>query len=153
MLDEESRLLLPNSLTVLRLLQQQLQNNSDEPLAIFLGGVIGYDLVAMVEDLPQVPTAENQCPDYLFYLAETLLVVDHQALFETLQARRIWAAGLDVTEPEPLPRDHSLLGLDNVIIMPHLGSATHQTRQAMAQRSVDNLRAGLEGKPLLSRVA
>ena len=80
-------------------------------------------------------------------------VVDHQALFETLQARRIWAAGLDVTEPEPLPRDHPLLGLDNVIIMPHLGSATHQTRQAMAQRSVDNLRAGLEGKPLLSRVA
>ncbi|RVT49230.1 anthranilate synthase component 1 [Rheinheimera sediminis] len=79
LLDEESRLLLPNSLTVLRLLQQQLQNNSDEPLAIFLGGVIGYDLVAMVEDLPQVPTAENQCPDYLFYLAETLLVVDHQA--------------------------------------------------------------------------
>jgi anthranilate synthase component 1 len=79
LLDEESRLLLPNSLTVLRLLQQQLQNNSDEPLAIFLGGVIGYDLVAMVEALPQVPTAENQCPDYLFYLAETLLVVDHQA--------------------------------------------------------------------------
>jgi anthranilate synthase component 1 len=79
LLDEESRLLLPNSLAVLRLLQQQLQNNSDEPLAIFLGGVIGYDLVAMVEDLPHVPTAENQCPDYLFYLAETLLVVDHQA--------------------------------------------------------------------------
>lgn len=78
LLDEESRLLLPNSLTVLRLLQQQLHNNSDEPLAIFLGGVIGYDLVAMVEDLPEVPTAENQCPDYLFYLAETLLVVDHQ---------------------------------------------------------------------------
>lgn len=80
-------------------------------------------------------------------------VVDHQALFETLQAKAIWAAGLDVTEPEPLPRDHPLLGLDNVIIVPHLGSATHQTRQAMAQRSVDNLRAGLEGKPLLSRVA
>jgi anthranilate synthase component 1 len=78
LLDEESRLLLPNSLTVLRLLQQQLHNNSDEPLAIFLGGVIGYDLVAMAEDLPPVPTAENQCPDYLFYLAETLLVVDHQ---------------------------------------------------------------------------
>jgi glyoxylate reductase len=80
-------------------------------------------------------------------------VIDHQALYETLKARRIWAAGLDVTEPEPLPRDHPLLGLDNVVIMPHLGSATHQTRQAMAQRSVDNLRAGLEGKALLSRVA
>lgn len=80
-------------------------------------------------------------------------VIDHQALYETLRDRRIWAAGLDVTEPEPLPRNHPLLELDNVIIMPHLGSATHQTRQAMAQRSVDNLRAGLEGKPLPSRVA
>ncbi|MBM3277456.1 MAG: D-glycerate dehydrogenase [Candidatus Handelsmanbacteria bacterium] len=80
-------------------------------------------------------------------------VLDHQALYEALREGKIWAAGLDVTEPEPLPRNHPLLGLDNVIIMPHLGSATHQTRQAMAQRSVDNLRAGLEGKPLLSRVA
>jgi glyoxylate reductase len=79
-------------------------------------------------------------------------VLDHQALYEALRDGRIWAAGLDVTEPEPLPRDHPLLGLDNAIIMPHLGSATHQTRQAMAQRSVDNLRAGLEGKPLPSRV-
>ncbi len=80
-------------------------------------------------------------------------VIDHQALLEALQERRIYAAALDVTEPEPLPRGHPLLELDNVVIMPHLGSATHQTRQAMARRSVDNLRAGLEGRPLPSRVA
>jgi anthranilate synthase component 1 len=70
---------------VLRTLQHQLKNQSDEPFAIFLGGVIGYDMVATVEQLPQVPTAENQCPDYLFYLAETVLVLDHQ----TQQSRLI----------------------------------------------------------------
>ena len=79
-------------------------------------------------------------------------VVDHDALLETLQNNGIYAAALDVTEPEPLPRDHPLLALDNLVIIPHLGSATHQTRQAMAERSVDNLLAGLEGKELLSRI-
>lgn len=79
-------------------------------------------------------------------------VVDHDALVEALRAGTIWAAALDVTEPEPLPRDHPLLSMDNVVIAPHLGSATVQTRLGMAQRSVDNLVAGLRGEPLLSRV-
>ncbi len=79
-------------------------------------------------------------------------VVDHDALLETLQNGGIYAAALDVTEPEPLPRDHPLLALDNLVIIPHLGSATHQTRQVMAERSVDNLLAGLEGRELLSRI-
>ena len=79
-------------------------------------------------------------------------VVDHDALLETLQSNGLHAAALDVTEPEPLPRDHPLLALDNVVIIPHLGSATHQTRQAMAERSVGNLLAGLEGRELLSRI-
>ena len=79
-------------------------------------------------------------------------VVDHEALLETLQAGGLHAAAIDVTEPEPLPRDHPLLALDNIIIMPHLGSATEQTRHAMSERSVDNLLAGLEGKELLSRI-
>jgi glyoxylate reductase len=75
-------------------------------------------------------------------------VVDTDALTEALAARRIWAAALDVTDPEPLPRDHPLLRLDNVIITPHLGSATEQTRRRMAEVSVDNLLAGLAGLPL-----
>ena len=79
-------------------------------------------------------------------------VVDHDALLETLQNGGIYAAALDVTEPEPLPRDHPLLALENLVIIPHLGSATHQTRQVMAERSVDNLLAGLEGRELLSRI-
>jgi glyoxylate reductase len=80
-------------------------------------------------------------------------VVDHAALLEALQQRRIGGAALDVTEPEPLPRDHPLLTLDNVVIAPHLGSATHQTRRRMAELSVENLLAGLRGEELPSRVA
>jgi glyoxylate reductase len=79
-------------------------------------------------------------------------IVDTDALTEALAARRIRAAALDVTDPEPLPRDHPLLGLDNVIITPHLGSATEQTRQRMTEVSVENLLAGLAGKPLPFRV-
>jgi glyoxylate reductase len=75
-------------------------------------------------------------------------VVDTDALTEALAERRIYAAALDVTEPEPLPRDHPLLRLDNVIITPHLGSATEQTRRRMGEMSVANLLAGLAGRPL-----
>ncbi len=80
-------------------------------------------------------------------------VVDHDALHQALSEGWIAGAALDVTEPEPLPHDHPLLGLSNIIIAPHLGSATRQTRQGMAQRTIDNLMAGLHGEALLSRVA
>ncbi len=75
-------------------------------------------------------------------------VVDTDAITEALSVRRICAAALDVTDPEPLPRDHPLLRLDNVVITPHLGSATEQTRRCMAEMSVENLTAGLAGRPL-----
>ena len=75
-------------------------------------------------------------------------VVDTEALTEALTARVIYAAALDVTDPEPLPRDHPLLRLDNVIIAPHLGSATDQTRERMASMSIDNLLAGIAGRSL-----
>jgi glyoxylate reductase len=80
-------------------------------------------------------------------------VVDTEALAEALAARALYAAALDVTDPEPLPRDHLLLRLDNVIITPHLGSATEQTRRRMAEVSVENLLAGLAGRPLPFAVA
>ena len=79
-------------------------------------------------------------------------VVDHDALYAALRNDWIAAAALDVTEPEPLPRDHPLLALDNLVIAPHLGSATTRTRQAMARLTADNLRAGLAGRPLPSSV-
>lgn len=79
-------------------------------------------------------------------------VVDTAALTDALQNGDIYAAALDVTEPEPLPRDHPLLGFDNVTITPHLGTATEQTRQRMNEVSVENLFRGLQGKPLLHEV-
>lgn len=79
-------------------------------------------------------------------------VVNTAALTAALADRRIYAAGLDVTDPEPLPRDHPLLKLDNVVIAPHLGSATEQTRGQMANMSVENLLLGLAGQPLVNEV-
>ena len=73
-------------------------------------------------------------------------MIDTAALIQTLQQGNIYAAGLDVTDLEPLPRDHPLLNLDNVTIAQHLGSATEQTRQRVSEISVENLWAGLEGK-------
>jgi glyoxylate reductase len=75
-------------------------------------------------------------------------VVDTEALTAALEHRQIASAALDVTDPEPLPRGHRLLKLPNVVIAPHLGSATVQTRHKMAEISVENLLAGLEGRPL-----
>ena len=79
-------------------------------------------------------------------------IVDTQALTETMIAKRIFAAALDVTEPEPLPREHPLLKLENFTITPHVGSATVQTRRRMAELSVENLLNGLTGKPLACEV-
>ena len=75
-------------------------------------------------------------------------VVDHDALYAALHSRRIAGAGLDVTAPEPLPRNHPLLSLSNLVITPHLGSASNRTRQRMMEMTVENLRLGLAGKPL-----
>ena len=79
-------------------------------------------------------------------------VIDHAALADALAGGTIRAAALDVTEPEPLPRDHPLLRLPNLTIVPHLGSATEETRKKMAEVSVENLLAGLEGRALAFRV-
>lgn len=75
-------------------------------------------------------------------------VVDHDALYAALKSKRIAGAGLDVTSPEPLPRNHPLLGLSNLVITPHLGSASDRTRHRMMEMTVENLRAGLAGEPL-----
>jgi glyoxylate reductase len=79
-------------------------------------------------------------------------VVDTEAIADALQHRTIYAAALDVTDPEPLPRDHRLLKMSNLVIAPHLGSATQQTRRKMAEISIDNLFRGLQGEPLLHQV-
>jgi glyoxylate reductase len=79
-------------------------------------------------------------------------VVDHDALLAALKTRRIAAAALDVTSPEPLPRNHPLLELENLVIAPHLGSAANRTRRRMEEMTVLNLKAALAGEPLPWRV-
>ena len=75
-------------------------------------------------------------------------IVDTAALERALREGWIAGAALDVTDPEPLPADHPLLGAPNLLVIPHLGSATHRTREAMADLAVDNLLAGLAGERL-----
>lgn len=79
-------------------------------------------------------------------------IVDQDALYEALKSGEIGAAGLDVTTPEPLPLSDPILSLPNCIVTPHVGSCTVATRNAMCDLLVDNILAGLEGKPLKTPV-
>jgi lactate dehydrogenase-like 2-hydroxyacid dehydrogenase len=79
-------------------------------------------------------------------------VVDTDALYEALLTGTIRCAGLDVTDPEPLPPDHKLLTLKNCTVIPHTGSSTWRTRTAMADLAADNLIAALTGEPMPHRV-
>ena len=73
-------------------------------------------------------------------------VVDTDALVAALESGEILAAGLDVTDPEPLPADHALVSMPNCVVLPHIGSATLQSREAMATMAARNLVAVLEGR-------
>jgi glyoxylate reductase len=75
-------------------------------------------------------------------------IVDPDALHEALKERRIFGAGLDVTDPEPLPPDSPLLTLDNVVIAPHIASASKSSREKMSWMAAQNLIAGLKGDRL-----
>ena len=80
-------------------------------------------------------------------------VVDTSALAAALHAGELAGAALDVTDPEPLPADHPLLDAPNLLVVPHIASATHATRGRMADIAVDNLLAGLAGEPMPHSVA
>ncbi len=75
-------------------------------------------------------------------------VVDQAALAVALRDGVIWAAGLDVTDPEPITMDDPLVGLDNCLVVPHIASATGATRGKMAAMAAANLIAGVRGEPL-----
>ncbi|WP_432668205.1 2-hydroxyacid dehydrogenase [Pseudomonas umsongensis] len=85
-------------------------------------------------------------PQSIFINISRGKVVDEAALIEALRAGQIRAAGLDVFEREPLDLDSPLLQMDNVVATPHMGSATHETREAMARCAVENLLAALAGE-------
>ena len=79
-------------------------------------------------------------------------VVDNEALYRAVRDGVIAGAGLDVTEPEPIPSDHPLLTLPNVVITPHIGSATVRTRRGMAVLAARNIVARLRGEAMPSCV-
>ncbi|XP_059169331.1 glyoxylate reductase/hydroxypyruvate reductase-like isoform X2 [Physella acuta] len=79
-------------------------------------------------------------------------IVNQKDLYEALKSGEIGAAGLDVTSPEPLPTNSPLLKLKNCIVLPHIASATHSTREAMAVLAARNLLAGLKGEPMPSQL-
>jgi glyoxylate reductase len=106
------------------------------PLTDRTRGLIGTDaLRRMRSDAYLVNTARGP-------------IVDTDALAQALEEGWIAGAALDVTDPEPLPSDHPLLGAPNLVVAPHLGSASHATREEMAGIAVDNLLAGLRGEPM-----
>ena len=75
-------------------------------------------------------------------------VVDSKALYKAVKEGRIGGAALDVTDPEPLTADDPLLTLDNVVVTPHIGSASVGSRRGMSRLAADNLLAGVKGEPL-----
>ena len=85
-------------------------------------------------------------PSAVFINASRGAVVDQRALYEALKTGQIFSAAIDVTEIEPIPLDDPLLTLDNIIITPHIGSASIPTRTTMALMAADNLLAGLRGE-------
>lgn len=87
-------------------------------------------------------------PTAIFVNASRGAVTDQGALYDTLKNKKILSAAIDVTEIEPIPLSDPLLTLDNLIITPHIGSASVLTRKKMALMATDNLLAGLRGEPL-----
>jgi glyoxylate/hydroxypyruvate/2-ketogluconate reductase len=106
--------------------------------------------------LPLTPATERLIGEREFALMKRTAIfinagrgatVDEAALIAALRSGTIHAAGLDVFEREPLPADSPLCTMPNVVALPHIGSATHETRDALAQVAVDNIIAALDGKP------
>jgi glyoxylate reductase len=80
-------------------------------------------------------------------------IVDTDALVAALGSGRLAGAALDVTDPDPLPADHPLLAHPDVVVTPHIGSATVETRERMSLVAVENLRAYFAGEPMPTAVA
>lgn len=127
---------------------------------------VGFDELLATSDFVSVHVDLNETTRGLFGAAQFAAMkptavfvntargphVDQSALAHALRSGQIFAAGLDVTDPEPLPVSHELYSLPNCIIAPHIASATAETRDAMAKMAAANLLAGVRGDALPHRV-
>jgi glyoxylate reductase len=141
----------------MRILYSDLQSQSDMP-----GAQVSLEELLKQSDFISLHTPLTEQTYHMFdahklkllkptaFLINTSRgsVVDLDALYQALSKGTIAGAALDVTEPEPLPPDHPLYQLPNCLILPHIGSATQNTRRRMAELACENLLAGLEGKRL-----
>ncbi len=111
--------------------------------------------IALTEDTRKLINArafELMKPNAILVNTARGPIVDEDALVSALRAGQIGGAGLDVTAIEPLSMDSPLLTMNNVVVLPHIGSASMATRAKMADMAVANLRAGLAGRPLPNSV-
>lgn len=103
-------------------------------------GLIGAEELALMKD------------DAVLINASRGGIIDEDALYHTLKNGKLWAAGLDVFEHEPIAMDHPLLTLPNVVALPHIGSASLETRMAMFMLNVKALTAYGQGKAVSNRI-
>lgn len=103
-------------------------------------------LTEETKNLIGAPEFELMKPTAVFVNASRGAVVDQPALYGALRNNTIFSAGIDVTVVEPIPADDPLLTLPNLVIAPHIGSASFPTRKTMALMAADNLLAGLRGE-------
>jgi glyoxylate reductase len=108
---------------------------------------IHVPLSAQTRHLIGAPQLRLMKPTAILVNTSRGAVVDQRALYDALVRRQIWAAGLDVFEEEPIAPDDPLLALENVVVAPHIGSATVETRTQMALMAVENCLAVLEDRP------
>ncbi|XP_029458874.1 glyoxylate reductase/hydroxypyruvate reductase-like [Rhinatrema bivittatum] len=127
---------------------------------------VSLDVLAQQSDFITVccaltPETQGICDKHLFSKMKNSAVfintsrgavVNQEDLYQALVSGQIAAAGLDVTVPEPLPVDHPLFKLKNCVILPHIASATVETRNAMAALAANNILAGLKGEALPKEV-
>lgn len=118
----------------------------DELLEISDHVVLALPLTVATRHLIDTAALERMKPTATLVNIARGPIIDTDALVAALRKGVIGGAALDVTDPEPLPADHPLIGLPNCIVIPHLGSASHRTRRAMAELAVDNLAAALNGE-------
>jgi lactate dehydrogenase-like 2-hydroxyacid dehydrogenase len=120
----------------------------DELLAASDFVTLHVNLTPETHHLMNAEAFQKMKPSAVLVNASRGPVVDPQALYDALKNGVIAAAGLDVTEPEPLPGNHPLLSLPNCLVVPHIASASFRTRGEMARIAAENVLAGVRRQPL-----
>ncbi|TCD00574.1 D-glycerate dehydrogenase [Pedobacter frigidisoli] len=105
-------------------------------------------LTAETKDKFTLEVFDKMKPNAIFINTARGGIHNEKDLIKALEDKVIWGAGLDVTNPEPMDKSNPLLSMESVAVLPHIGSATEETRDAMAKLIVENIVAGLKGEKL-----